>query len=60
MCNPPSKDGICQVLSRLNAGRTAGKNGLLPELLKSCDAGLLDYIHDLCVTVWQEEKVPSE
>ena len=61
MGSPPSSEEIWEALSCINAGRAAGKNSLiLPELLKCCEADLLEYIHDLFVAVWEEGKVPEE
>jgi len=40
--------------------KAAGKNGLLPELLKCCVVDLMEYIHDSFVEIWEEEKVPKE
>ena len=54
MGSPPSSEEIWE------AGRATGKNSLLPELLKCCEADLLEYIHDLFVAVWEERKVPEE
>ena len=42
----------------MNSGKAAGKNGLLPELLKCCDDDLIKYVNDLFVVVWEEEEVP--
>ena len=56
MGSPPSSEEIWEALSCINAGRAAGKNSLLPELLKCCEADLLEYI----MIVWEEGKVPEE
>ena len=39
----------------MNSGKAAGKNGLLPELLKCCDDDLIMYVDDLFVVVWEGE-----
>ena len=57
MGSPPSSEEIWEALSCINAGRAAGKNS---ELLKCCEADLLEYIHDLFVAVWEEGKVPEK
>jgi len=60
MEGPPTLEEIWEALSGVNSGKAAGKNGLLPELLKCCDVDLMGYIHDLLVVVWKEEDVPKE
>jgi len=60
MKSPPTLEEIWEALSSVNSGKAAGKNGLLPELLKCCDDGLIKYVHDLFVVVWEEEEVPKE
>jgi len=60
MESPPILEEICEALSSVNSGKAGGINGLKPELLKCCDVGLMGYIHDLFVVVWEEEEVPKE
>lgn len=40
--------------------RLAGKNGILPEMLKSCRFDTMANIHDHFRTVWREKKVLKE
>ena len=60
MESPPISEEIWEALSGVNSGKAAGKNGLLPELLKCCDVDLMKYVHNLFVVVWKEEEVPKE
>ena len=60
MESPQTSEEIWEALSSVNSGRDAGKNGLLPELLKCCDVDLLKYACDLFVEVMEEEEAPKE
>ena len=39
---------------------SGGKNGVLPEVLKCCGEGLMEYLLKLFNRVWQERTVPQE
>ena len=55
----PTLEEIWEAFSSVNSGKAAGKNGLLPELLKCCDDDLIMYV-DFFVVVWEGEEVPKE
>ncbi len=55
MIEPPTEDEICEALSSLKVNKAGGKNGILPEMVKSCVGELMDYIVDHFRTVWREE-----
>ena len=57
--SPPTLEEIWEALSSVKSVKAAGKNGLLPELLKCCDVDLMKYVLDLFV-IWEEEGVPKE
>ncbi len=46
MIEPPTEDEICEALSSLKVNKAGGKNGILPEMVKSCVGELMDYIVD--------------
>ena len=50
MCNTPIGDEVLAALSRINVGKAAGSNGLLPDIVKCCGGLLLDW----------EREVPAE
>ena len=60
MSEPPTEEEICKVMDSLKANKASGKNGILPEMLKSRGPDTMANIHDLFSTVWREEKVPDE
>jgi len=60
MENPLTLEEIWRALSSVSSGKAAGKNDLLPKLLKCCVVDLMEYIHDLFVEVCEEEEVPKE
>ena len=49
--------GNLETLLCINVGKAAGKNGLLPKLLKCCDDSLLEYVCDLLVAVFLSRAV---
>ena len=60
MSEPPTEEEICEAMSSLKENKAGGKSGILPEMVKSCMGGMMDYIVDLFTTVWREEQVPDE
>ena len=46
---------MLEVLRKLKGNKAGGKNGILPEMVKSCGAEWMGYILDLFCTVWEEE-----
>ena len=57
MSNPPSEEEIIEAIEKLKRNKAGGSNGILPELLKSSGAVIIEYIKDLFETVWHEETV---
>ena len=57
---PPTEDEIDVAMMRLKMQKAGGKNGILPEMIKSCGSHIMDNICDLFHTVWMEERVPTE
>ena len=49
-----------QRMSSLKGGKAGGKNGILPEMVKTCGAEMMDHILDLFSTEWREQRVPDE
>ena len=49
---PPSEEEILEALGNIKGGQAAGKNGVLPEMIKCCGAGLLDHLVELLQCVW--------
>ena len=47
-------------MRQLKSHKAGGKNGILPEMIKSCGPHIIDSICDLFCAVWREEQVPSE
>jgi len=43
MESPQTLEEIWEALLSMNSKKAAGKNGLLPELLKCCDIDLIKY-----------------
>ena len=60
MSNPPSEEEIIEAIDKLKRNKAGGSNGILPELLKSSGAAIIEYIKDLFDTVCIEEQVPQE
>ena len=58
MVIPPTEDEVMRAL--LKGSKAGGKNGMLPEMLKSCGGLLFVYIMGLFGTVWKEERFPVE
>ena len=56
---PPTEDEVLEALGKLKGKKAAGKNGILPEMVKGCGGWMMDYILDLFSTVWKEERVPE-
>ena len=40
----PSEDEVLEALMKMKCGKTGGKNGVLPELLKCCSGSLPDQV----------------
>ena len=57
---PPSEEEILDVIKLIKGGKAAGKNGVLPEMIKCCGLDLLDYLVVLFQSVWSEGSVPQE
>jgi len=60
MCDPPTSEEVMTALSRIKLGKTAGSNGLLPDIVKCCSGPLLDVIVSLFATIWRVKQVPVE
>ena len=60
MSNPPSEEEIIEAIDKLKRNKVGGSNGILPELLKSSGAAIIEHIQDLFDTVWREGQVPQE
>jgi len=60
ICDPPTREEVMTVLSRIKLGKPAGSNGLLPDILKCRGGPLLDVIVSLFGTEWREKQVPVE
>ncbi len=57
---PPTEEEVIAALGRLQINKAAGKNGILPEMVKGCGGEMLEHFIDLFSTVWKEERVPTE
>ena len=57
---PPTEDEVLEALGKLKEKKAAGKNGILPEMVKGCGGWMMEYILDLFSTVWKEERVREE
>ena len=60
MNEPPTAVEISEALDSLKGHKAGGKNGILPELVKSSGGDIMDYILDLFNTVWNDQRVPDE
>ena len=60
MAEPPTEEEIDQAIGSLKRHKAGGKNGILPEIVKSCGPSVMDNILDLFHTIWRAESVPSE
>ena len=56
----PSEDEVIEAMGQLKGNKAGGKNGLLPESVKSYGANILENLCNLYGTVWNEEKIPGE
>ncbi len=56
---PPSDDEILAAMSSLKGGKAGGNNGVLPEVLKCCEANLLECLVELFHQVWKDGCVPE-
>ena len=54
MESPLTLEEIWEALSSVNSWKAAGKNGLLPELLKCCDVYLMEYM--ICLLLYRRRK----
>ena len=57
---PPTEEEVMEAIGKLKGGKAGGRNGILPEMVKSCGGQLMDYMLDLFQTVWSEQQVPEE
>ena len=57
---PPSEEEVLESLNSISWNKSGGKNGVLPEMLKCCGEGLIEYLMKLFNRVWQERTVPQE
>ena len=53
---PLSKEEVQKASSALNCGKTGGRNGLTPELVKHVERGFADHILQLLKAVWVDAK----
>ena len=60
LSQPPTEEEIWAAMRQLKSHKAGGKNGILPEMIKSCGPHIIDNIRDLFCTVWREEQVPRE
>ena len=44
---PLTEDQVLEALGKLKRKKAAGKNGILPEMVKGCGGWMMDYILDL-------------
>ena len=51
---PLTKGETYEVLHSLKGHKDGGKDGILPEMVKSCGSAIKAYISDLFSTVWKE------
>ena len=56
----PTEEEVMEAIGKLKGGKAGGRNGILPEMVKSCGGQLMDYMLDLFQTVWSEQHVPKE
>ena len=59
MSEPPTEEEIMEAIDHVKRNKAGGSNGILPEMLKTCGANIIEYIKDLFETVWHEG-VPQE
>ena len=57
---PLREDGVLEALNSISGNKDGGKNRVLPEMLKCCGEGLMEYLLKLFNQVWQERTVPQE
>ena len=56
----PSLQEVRDAIVRLKNGRSAGPDGIPPELLKCATGPVAAAVHSLILMVWRERKVPAE
>lgn len=56
----PTEGEIDEAIGSLKGHKTGGKNGILPEMVKSCTTCIINNILNLFHTIWREELVPSK
>ena len=57
---PPSEEEILEALNSFSGNKSGDKNGVLPEMLKCCGEGIMEYLLKLFNRMWQERTVPQE
>lgn len=55
MVHPPTEEEIYEELSHLKKNKPRGKNGILPEMLKTCGADIIEQMKGLFDSVCIEE-----
>ena len=56
----PSFDEVKAAVKQLSSGKSAGSDGIPPEIFKHCGATATSHLHGLFVSIWQHGQVPQE
>jgi len=56
----PTEEELSQAMDCLSCGKAPGKDGIPPEVLKSCKPALLQHLHELLCLCWEKGHVPQD
>ena len=51
LADRPTKEEEIEAIGKLKGGKAGGRNGILPEMVKSCGGETMDYIVELFDTM---------
>ena len=60
LAKPPTIEEIKKAIHQTISGRALGKDGIPTEIYKAAGPDALGIIHDILLTVWEEEMMPDD